>query len=527
MNGYNLYFGCAHTQFHAKRHLQFEHGFPYGAASWEAFVEQAFRFASGYIDFFPAIYYPAYTYHASGDFIVESVGMKEEFLAEWAAFTAICRRHNAPGELVTFPGYEWTGDRRRWGDHNVIYFDEEDAPLDLSWDVETLFANLRTRRALAVPHHTGYAVGERGKDWNHHDPVLSPVAEIYSTHGSSEGIGTPFDMRRNTAMSPRVSGGTIRDGLDQGHRFGIIASGDNGGGFPGRWGRGLAAVWASDLSREGIWNAIANRRTYGVTGDRIRLEFFANGESMGSELSADGDVRLFGTVEASDALDRIELIRDGQVIRTQCHRGKWSGEITGEQDVKVRVELGWGPRADKGVGFAEKEWRGGLGVHDGEIRHIEKCFTRGGQEVTADETSCSWALTSGQTEAAYPDNECQQALVFTVRGDPETVVELESEGVVERYGLQELCRGSRLLVHPESARAVVADKYGLTDYENQADKEFQNAFKTMLHRGVPDGGFRVPFAFVDHTPPGTHYYYLRVSQENGQMAWSSPIWVTR
>jgi hypothetical protein len=82
-------------------------------------------------------------------------------------------------------------------------------------------------------------------------------------------------------------------------------------------------------------------------------------------------------------------------------------------------------------------------------------------------------------------------------------------------------------VHPEAARAVVAEKYGLTEYENQGDKEFQNAFKTLLHRGVPDSGYRVPFAFVDHTPPGAHYYYLRVSQENGQMAWSSPVWISR
>ena len=25
---------------------------------------------------------------------------------------------------------------------------------------------------------------------------------------------------------------------------------------------------------------------------------------------------------------------------------------------------------------------------------------------------------------------------------------------------------------------------------------------------------------------GTHYYYVRVTQQDGQMAWSSPMWVT-
>ena len=34
-------------------------------------------------------------------------------------------------------------------------------------------------------------------------------------------------------MGPQVSGGTIRDGLDQGRKFGIIASGDNHRDYPG------------------------------------------------------------------------------------------------------------------------------------------------------------------------------------------------------------------------------------------------------------------------------------------------------
>ena len=27
--------------------------------------------------------------------------------------------------------------------------------------------------------------------------------------------------------------------------------------------------------------------------------------------------------------------------------------------------------------------------------------------------------------------------------------------------------------------------------------------------------------------PGEHFYYMRVLQEDGQLAWSSPIWITR
>ena len=40
----------------------------------------------------------------------------------------------------------------------------------------------------------------------------------------------------------------------------------------------------------------------------------------------------------------------------------------------------------------------------------------------------------------------------------------------------------------------------------------------------------VRFDWQDVDPPAAekaNYYYVRVTQMNGQMAWSSPIWVTR
>ena len=39
-------------------------------------------------------------------------------------------------------------------------------------------------------------------------------------------------------------------------------------------------------------------------------------------------------------------------------------------------------------------------------------------------------------------------------------------------------------------------------------------------------GYGIRKTFIDETPkPGKYWYYIRVIQENGEMAWSSPIWV--
>ena len=525
MEGYNLYFGCAHTQFHTKKHTQFSRGYPDGADSWEEFIERAFQYGSDYLDFFPIIYYPAYTYYPTGDFMVESEGMKDEFPQEWEIIKRLSKKYNQPGTFVTYPGYEWTGNRRRWGDHNVIFCDESYAELDLSMDVKDLFSNLREKKAWAIPHHTAYRVGNRGKDWDIHDEKISPVAEIFSVHGSSEGIDTPYDLRPNASMSPRVSGGPIQDGLNRGLKFGIIASGDNASGFPGRWGNGLAAVWAKNLDREGVWEAVSSRRTYGITGDRILLDFFADDFPMGTEFSANGTVSIAGRVIGSDSLDRIELIRNGRVLDTLCHRGKWDFPDEGTIEIKLRVEFGWGPTPKKGIVFPKKSWDGFLEVMDGEVADVEKCFTRGGQKVASDTKRVNWNLTTGMNNNPYPNQDSQQALVFTLRGKPDSRVRIMSESVEYNATVKELCKGAYVIPHPEEARREVERKYGLTQYENQNQKEYANSYKTLMHKGVPEPGYTLTYQFQDNPPAGENYYYVRVSQNNGQMAWSSPVWI--
>ena len=46
-----------------------------------------------------------------------------------------------------------------------------------------------------------------------------------------------------------------------------------------------------------------------------------------------------------------------------------------------------------------------------------------------------------------------------------------------------------------------------------------------LYQAEPSG--EVEFKFADSKKKsGEHYYYVRVQQEEGNVAWSSPIWVT-
>jgi hypothetical protein len=52
-------------------------------------------------------------------------------------------------------------------------------------------------------------------------------------------------------------------------------------------------------------------------------------------------------------------------------------------------------------------------------------------------------------------------------------------------------------------------------------KDFIYVFSTEPHSD------RVELEWTDdeHRPPGLSWYYVRVLQENGEIAWGSPIWV--
>jgi DUF971 family protein len=69
----------------------------------------------------------------------------------------------------------------------------------------------------------------------------------------------------------------------------------------------------------------------------------------------------------------------------------------------------------------------------------------------------------------------------------------------------------------------------LGDLAESSDIVFTGEFPSesvMIHRLVFGENYRTSFAFSDqHDAGSTDWYYVRVMQANGSLAWSSPIWV--
>jgi len=524
--GFRIFWGDSHTNVHGE-----DVNFP---PLTRERLRRIMEAAEQHLDFLMIAYYPFEWYYRKG-FLIESCGHRDRFLEDWKLVQEAVAEANKPGRFVTFLGYEWHGDRRRYGDHNVYYLRDYE-PLDCSRSLPELYENLRKTEAIAIPHHTGYQVGERGKDWSYFDEELSPFVEIYSSHGSSEGCDTPFPLDYNPAMGPRVSGGTVQDGLNRGYKFGIIASGDNHRDYPGVWGNGLMAVFAKELTREALWESFKKRRVYGVTGDRIKLYFSINGHIMGEALSSRVPADIKVEVVGSHAIDRVEIVKNGRVLYTYCHSGKWSipEDEDGSIRAKLRIKCGWGPGSPyRFRRVRSKVWRGSLTLSEGRILSIEPCFTFFGQRLDrVSDRRCDFTFTTQPRSPLAPllaqhHRLNFQGAVFELEAPLRSLITIQADYKTISFTLEEALRTERVIALKEEAEKLIGEEFGLTPEEvENPDIYWHNAWKMKVYRAIPYDGYHVKFTYLDdEVERGESYYYVRVTQLNGQMAWSSPIWV--
>jgi hypothetical protein len=485
-------------------------------------LDDVLGYAREHLDVVAVLAYP-FEYHRRGEgdgVSDESIGNRPQFERWWGRVTDASARHNDPGAFVTFPAYEWHGDRSRWGDHNVVYR-EEGPPLDDARDLADLYANLSEGDvpALALPHHTGYAVGRRGKDWDCFDAALSPVMEVYSGHGSSEAVGEGLRME-NRSMGPRTSGGTLRDGLDRGHRVGVIA-GNDGWGVPGTpWHDGVTGVWTTDCTREAVWEALEARRTFGAS-DRIELWWELDGEPMGAAATVAERPSATARLDCPRPLDVVEVVGDGRVLDAHSHRPD-APEVDPEDRYRLLVEMGWGPTTDNGD-FEDTtvEWDGTLSVAGGDLTRVWPRFDGMGQRYEH-HGDCSFSLTTRRdAERPQYDPGAVQGLVVEVAGaDATLVVDLDRETL--RIPLADAREGSHLVAFEDEAAERIERAVGAVEDVRNVDTFYQHAPKVRVGRAEPRAACSVTVTFTDL--PNCEYHYVRGRQVDGHRVWGSPVW---
>lgn len=469
-------------------------------------LKRAFEIAREHLDFF------AHTPHAHWHDIGAYEGnIQDRWLngfavtrARWPEVMELNRSFDAPGKFVTIPGYEWHSSSV--GDYHVL-FPTLEAELGLFDDLKELQAFARRRGCLMVPHHPANARGHRGANLALRDPALSPVLEMFSEWGNAESDRAPFPYLRHS-HGGRWTRNTLQHFLQEGHRLGVIASTDDHFGYPGAYRQGLAAVQARELTREAIFDALRRRRCYAVTGDRILLDFAVNDAGMGRELPHAPERRIRVAVRGWDAIDRVEVLKNNRVIHRDFPIDRAiSG---GEQEVLLRVEYGWGPWPALGMTRA-CDWDIALRLENAVLEEAHPCFQSGPLEEDrrdrlVERSAAGLRLRSFTARRQIIEDVATKAVVLRMRGGPQARVTVSLEAP-SRVSLSktfaELAESSEVL------------------YTGPFPRE-----SLLLHRLAFAEHFRTSFEFADRDAgKAVTWYYARVTQSNGQMAWSSPIWV--
>ncbi|NOZ42918.1 MAG: DUF3604 domain-containing protein [Alphaproteobacteria bacterium] len=254
----------------------------------------------------------------------------------WPKYTALTDRYNDPRHFVTLQAYE-DSMGAPYG-HRNVYF--RNKPGVLVYPGQTtlpqLWTLLKKGDALTIPHHSGkmpigIQFSIRNKDFQRN-------IEIYSGHGLSEQYDPANPLAFEHILFSADAKSVLpsyrqyaQDAWKMGLKLSTIASSDNHHAHPGQPQYGLAAVRAKTLTRNGIFQGLYDRMTYGTTGARIILNFHINGTPMGQTIRVKGvpDIRI--KVIGTGALDWVELLRyqpgdkDFQVIRHWQLTG-WSFE---------------------------------------------------------------------------------------------------------------------------------------------------------------------------------------------------------
>jgi hypothetical protein len=430
----------------------------------------------------------------------------------WEQLNRLTAEFNQDGRFVIYPGYEWSGNTGLGGDRNVMFMHEGrtihrsshallDDLSDLASDANSardLFDALKDEDCVVFAH-----IGGRYADIKMaHDLRIERSVEVHSDWGTFEWL--------------------VHDAMEQGYRIGILANSD---GHKGRHGAshpgaslfgaygGLSCVLARDLTREAIFDALRKRHHYATTGCRMLLDVQAHfdtdaqrhetdphlqaGETTTVRSAIMGDIvqchdaslELRIHAVASAPIERIELRNRLEVLETwrpysECELGR-------------RIRVIWEGSEYRGRG-RQTVWDGGCSLTDNQFERIVPInqWNLDKQIVQTNPTTLRWsALTTG----GFGGFDAWLA-------DPHAgVLRIDTPLVQCEINIADIGREDRVFEAGGIRRQIRV--FRLPD-ENP-HHEARISRRIPLHA------------------PDDNALYVCLTQEDGHLIWSSPIYVIR
>ena len=409
----------------------------------------------------------------------------------WKTINKTTKRFYEKDKFVTFPGYEWSGNTPLGGDRNVYFISEGGqitrSSRDLLPDGHSIYDNSPTAtdlfKNLARQQTKSFAfahVGGRWADLDMHDPDIEMAVEVHSAWGTFDWI--------------------VEDALRRNYRIGICANSDGHKGRPGAsypgaktFGSigGLTCILAKRLDLESIFDAIMARHFYATTGNRSLLNVhLKTGDQiamMGDVVHAvEGvpilDVLVAGTapIESVTVYNGVEII---QTLRPYNAGGN-------------RIKILWGGAETRGRARMVR-WDGNLSIQNNEILNVRAVNI--------------WD--ADKSIRKQPDRLQWQSI--TTGGDAGVILELDEpdKGVIKIETVQ---GDFEVDIASIGVEPVVRDYGGLN--------------KRIAIYKLP--GEPSPSEYIFNLPlvdlrKGDNPIYIKMTQEDGHLAWSSPIYLVR
>ena len=393
-------------------------------------------------------------------------------------------------------GDNWTGISRPkawlWGDslktggYHLAITDAEPVPVNYQREL---------MRQLKVEDNLLVALADIPADDRYLDNQLTRLVEIVA--GDSH-----FEWYANRLMA-------------QGYRLGFTAS-SHSHLLPLSDTRQNALTAVIVNEGESYLDALKQGRTYITTGERIYLDVNVNGADPGSRIEMADRRTISGKVKGTGAIDKIELIKNGQVID--------SVDVAGDRDshtLKVSFYSASEPaKSQRDLPRNGREWIG---------------YLRAGDSPIVDISAPGFRNASRQAIALNPNEENRLDFITWTRGnrssflvdvnteDEDLVFELNLSGGHEDIDIVPLTRPaspiplSRQMVSLFSLKEeTIVRTVSVNGYSDKVSFE-------LVDRKADD---EIEFEFRDRSPPRQgDYYYVRVLQLDDQMAWSSPVFV--
>jgi len=424
----------------------------------------------------------------------------------WEKVVNLANSTYEPGKFVPFIGYEWHSSAH--GDMHII-FPGSEAELKVIHDIKKFQQYAEEQNAILIPHHPAYKQDWRGQNWTSLNTDLSPVVEIFSEHGNAESDRSPYRYIRHS-MGGRYTVNTLQYLWEQGVQVGVTAGTDDHLGYPGAYGEGLTGFYAEELTRESILEAIKARRTYGVSHDRIELAVKLNDHWMGESIPYTSLRKIAVQVKGKDVIDRVEVLRNNHVIYRDHPVDNQAGSDKWNKPVLARIEFGWGPWGDLDMARV-CDWDFEIKIDNGKILEATPAFQSGpyaenrrNRMTLKDDQTCVVESYTSRKQA-YEERPTN-AIILELEGNPETKITLN-------------------LTEPNKQSITKT----LAELEESSDVFFTGPFTAesiLMHRVVFSDNYNTEFTFTDENKiDETQWYYVRVTQTNGSLAWSSPIWV--